>query len=158
MSADATPPADFPASPLPDPTPAPRPGHGIHVMLVDDDPSVLNVATRILLRLGYTVTACAHPADALQRFRAAPQTIDLVVSDLTMPDITGVDLARQMLGLRPGLPFILTTGYVRPIAIDEARALGLIHFLRKPYDFETLAKLLVSALAAPGSGRDPAAK
>ncbi|HAM72339.1 MAG TPA: hypothetical protein DCM86_11905, partial [Verrucomicrobiales bacterium] len=85
-------------------------GHGERILIVDDEAGIARFAARLLTRLGYHPTAVVDPVEALDRFLAAPGEFDALVTDLTMPRLTGVDLARRILAERPGLPVIFCTG------------------------------------------------
>jgi PAS domain S-box-containing protein len=121
-------------------------GHG-RVLLVDDEPLVRSAHGRLLRSLGYEVTEAADGAEALERLRAAPEAWDVVLTDQTMPRLSGAELARAWLAERPGARVILCTGYSD--AVDEARAreLGLQALLAKPIDRADLAAAVQRALA-----------
>lgn len=104
----------------------------------------------MLERLGYQVTICTDSAAALALFRAAPYRFDAVITDQTMPEITGIDLARRMLERRPELPIILCTGYSSLINEQQARAAGLKGFAMKPLRNKELAFLLRQVLDEQG--------
>ena len=95
---------------------------------------------RILERLGYVVDSYTAPADALEAVRAAPDRFALVVSDLTMPGMTGSDLAERLLRLRPDLPIILTTGFSATLTPERVRALGVRELLLKPLTVQALGE------------------
>ncbi|WP_221029371.1 PAS domain-containing sensor histidine kinase [Actomonas aquatica] len=127
------------------PTDLPK-GNGERVLLVDDEESVVNIGSRMIKRLGYEVEAFTLSSKALERFTAAPRQFDIVVTDLTMGGITGVDIARRVFELRPGLPLIIATGFMNARDIDTARALGVKWFLEKPFSFQGLASFMQKAL------------
>jgi len=134
---------------LGDSTPArdvPR-GAGERVLFVDDEPSLTDVTRRMLERLGYKVVAHASATDALAAFRADPSAFDLVISDLTMPVMTGAQLALEMRRVRANVPVILSTGYLDRLDADTARALHARELLIKPYTTEDLATAVRRALA-----------
>ena len=95
----------------------------------------------MLTRLGYKVETCTSGADALAVFRSRPGEFDLVISDQTMPRMTGDQLAREMLAVRPDLPFVLCTGYSDVISADEAarhgHPCGAHQTLRSPKNWPT---------------------
>ncbi len=82
--------------------------------------------------LGYTVTSTTSSHKALEVFRSRPEEFDVVITDLIMPDMTGLELAREVLHLRPDIPFILITGYSEATSPDEAEKSGIRKFLMKP--------------------------
>ena len=100
-------------------------GQGEHVLCVDDEEAIVYVATLILSRLGYRVTGSIDAVEALQDFRARPDQFAAVVTDLAMPGLSGLDLAREVRELRPELPIVLITGYVRAEDAHAVQRLGL---------------------------------
>ncbi len=111
--------------------------HG-KVLVVDDEDSVRKVMVRILEYRGLDVTAAASAAEALHEFEEDPQSFDLVITDQTMPMMTGASLARKMLATRPDLPVILCSGFSRDINEQRAREMGIRGYYQKPLDFPTL--------------------
>jgi CheY-like chemotaxis protein len=122
-------------------------GHGERVLFVDDEDSMVFLMGRWLSRLGYKVTGCMMPERALETFRAAPYDFDLVLSDLSMPEMSGIELARQLLRIRPDMPILIASGYVAPEDNEEVRRLGLPDLLLKPTGVEELAETIHSAFA-----------
>jgi PAS domain S-box-containing protein len=123
-----------------------RRGSGEHILVVDDEPSLVKIASRILDRLGYCVTAHTRPAEALADFLARPDDFDLVLSDLTMPQMTGLDLAGFMLERRPGLPILLTSGYSGSVDPEELARAGIRELIGKPFLARTIADAVARAL------------
>jgi signal transduction histidine kinase/ActR/RegA family two-component response regulator len=109
-----------------------RHGHGEHILFVDDEEAIVYVATLILSRLGYRVTGATDAGQALQEFRSRPHEFAAVVTDLAMPGLSGHDLARQIREIRPDIPVVLTSGYVRPEDGEAAQRLGVGDVLLKP--------------------------
>jgi CheY-like chemotaxis protein len=122
-------------------------GAGQRVLFVDDEPSLTNLSRRILERLGYQVLALRSATEALAAFRADPLAFDLVISDLTMPGLTGQQLTAELRRVRANVPVILSTGYLDRLDADTARALHVRELLIKPYTTETLATAVHRALA-----------
>ncbi len=122
-------------------------GHGERVLFVDDEDSMVFLMERWLDRLGYKATVCTAPEKALEIFRAAPQDFDVVLSDLSMPEMSGVELARELLQIRPGVPILIVSGYVAAADNEEVRSLGLPDLLPKPNSIEQLAQSMHSILA-----------
>ncbi len=122
-------------------------GNGQRILIVDDEAAVVLIAERMLTKLGYRPHAFTSPRGALTAFRSDPASYDLVLSDLTMPGMTGVDLACQLAAARPGLPLIITTGYLRSADAERARQLGVHFFLEKPFTLTSLATAVSDALA-----------
>ena len=130
------------------PTDLPR-GDGQRVLLVDDEEAVVNIGSRMIKRLGYEVESFTSSQRALARFTASPHDFDMVVTDLTMGGITGVDIARRVFELRPGLPLIIATGFMNARDVDTAKAMGVHWFLEKPFSFQGLASQMKRALLHP---------
>jgi PAS domain S-box-containing protein len=114
-----------------------------HILLVDDEAAVVKLEKRMLESLGYRVTAFTHGRDAVAAFEAAPYNYDLVVSDMTMPGITGDRLAEKILLVRPEIPVIICTGFSERIDPGKADAIGIRGLLTKPVqkaDFGTMIR------------------
>jgi CheY-like chemotaxis protein len=112
----------------------------LRILLIDDEADVLDVTKRILERSGYLVTATANSVDALDLFRADPGLFDLVITDMTMPHMTGDKLARQIMEIRLGGPVILYTGYSEDITEEQAKEIGIREFVMKPSKMKDLSK------------------
>ncbi len=117
-------------------------GHGERVLYVDDEEPLVFLMTRMLTQLGYKVTGCTEPAKALETFRSGPNDFDVLVSDLSMPEMSGVDLAREVLQIRPGMPILIASGYIRPEDNEAVRNLGLPDLLLKPDTIDDLSRSL----------------
>jgi PAS domain S-box-containing protein len=109
------------------------------VLFVDDEPVLTELGNQMLTRLGYQVTVCQDPAEALELFRKDPHRFDLVITDATMPSMTGDILATHILALRPGIPVLLCTGYSEQITHEKASRIGVAAFLMKPLSISDLA-------------------
>jgi len=114
-----------------------RPSFHGHVMLIDDEPAVLGATREMLCHWGLLVDAYARPEDALEAFEAAPASFDLVITDLAMPQLSGLDLARRMRA-RSALPILLTSGFIDERSLGAARELAVSAVLRKPVDVAEL--------------------
>lgn len=121
-------------------------GKGERVLLVDDEEMIRSAFTVFLNDLGYQVVAVGHPQEALSLFQEKPEVWDLLISDMTMPELTGVDLVTVILGLRPNLPIILCTGFSEQLMYEQAQALGVKTVLQKPFSGETLARTIRTLL------------
>jgi CheY-like chemotaxis protein len=115
---------------LPPDTPAPQ-GTG-QILFVDDEETLARLGQRMLERLGYGVVARTNSIEALETFRNTPEAFDLVITDQTMPQMTGAVLARELRQIRPDIPIILCTGFSHVIDTDKAAAQGIDAFLLKP--------------------------
>jgi CheY-like chemotaxis protein len=116
------------------------------VLLVDDETFILNWASILLRRLGYEVETFSNSIEALERFRADPGCFDVVVTDQTMPRLTGAELTANALALRPDLPVIIISGFSDQLDEEHARELGARDFLLKPFSNAQLADALRRAL------------
>ncbi|MFP4086913.1 MAG: response regulator [Desulfobacteraceae bacterium] len=92
---------------------------------MDDEPPLVQIGKRMLENLGYQVEICTRSFQALALFQEDPKRLDLVITDLTMPELPGEDLAREMLQIRPDIPVILCTGHVTRAEKERARAAGI---------------------------------
>jgi CheY-like chemotaxis protein len=102
------------------------------ILVVDDEAEILSVTKVFLEQYGYRVVAFQDGVKALQAFEQDPDAFDLVITDMTMPKITGDKLAARMMAIRPDLPVILTTGYSQKISREEALRLGIRRYIEKP--------------------------
>ncbi|MFW6372356.1 MAG: PAS domain-containing hybrid sensor histidine kinase/response regulator [Thermodesulfobacteriota bacterium] len=109
------------------------------VLLVDDESAIVEVGKLMLEQLGYRVETRISPKEALALFQSAPADFDLVITDLTMPGISGEALSRDILRIRPEIPIILSSGYHRPPASDSSDSPGITGTLPKPYRMRDLA-------------------
>jgi signal transduction histidine kinase/ActR/RegA family two-component response regulator len=122
------------------------------VLVVDDEPQIARMTTKFLERLGYKAAACHSPLEALAEFERASDAWDLVITDQTMPHMTGTELAQKLLALKTRLPIILCSGFSEGLKETKVKELGLFSFLPKPVDQGELARMIRSALnrsAAP---------
>ena len=119
------------------------------ILFVDDKLPIAKIGKQMLERLGYTVTPMTSSVEALERFRARPDEFDLIITDMTMPMLTGDRLAVELMKIRPDIPVILCTGYSKDISTDLAAALGIKAFACKPLIKAELAEIVRSVLGAP---------
>jgi CheY-like chemotaxis protein len=117
-------------------------GRDEHVLFVDDEEATLRTVATLLEFRGFRVTAVADPLEALERFRAEPGAYDVVLTDQTMPRMTGIQLALELMSARPDVPVILTTGFSEAASRDYALALGLREFIRKPFMGREVSELI----------------
>jgi CheY-like chemotaxis protein len=123
-------------------------GNGEAVMIVDDERSLTLFAEETLAELGYEPVGFDSSVAALQAFSANPRRFDLVLTDETMPDVSGTDLAREIRRLRSDIPIVLMSGYSGARLTERARAAGASEVLRKPLVGRDIAESLARALAA----------
>jgi PAS domain S-box-containing protein len=114
-------------------------GNG-RILVVDDEKSVVKMLEEMLEHLGYEVVARYSGADALGAFHAQPERFDLVITDQTMPHMTGTDLAKEILKVRPEIPIVLCTGFSAMIDEVRARKIGIKVLLMKPLALQQLAE------------------
>ncbi len=117
-----------------------------HILLVDDERVIVQLEKQMLERLGYDVTTRLNSAEALEAFRARPAEYDLVITDMTMPDMTGDQLSRELMSIRPDLPIIICTGFSERIDHEKAKAIGIKGFLLKPVVKSEMARMVRMAL------------
>ncbi len=138
--------AESEAAPAPAPVPMPA-SRGQRLIIVDDEPMVLSVAERALRRAGYRTVAFSDPTEALRAFREKPYDFDLVISDLTMPQIQGTELLTQMRSAHPGIALILTTGFGGKLDSRILQARNIHCMLQKPFTNESLLQAVSQALS-----------
>ena len=127
-------------------------GTGQHILLVDDETALAQSATLALARLGYRVTGVHSSAEALKAFHQLPTEIDLVITDLTMPGMNGIELANALHEIRPDLPIILASGFGGMRTAGFANGPGVRAVLQKPFTTEALARTVQLMLASATLG------
>jgi PAS domain S-box-containing protein len=139
-------------APLPVEKCSPPPGGQERILIVDDEPALTSVVRSMLARLGYTAEVCSNGAEALRalRHQAEGKPFDLVITDMTMPHMTGTELAKEVLKLQPATPIILCTGYSEKFDVEKAGGLGIKGFLMKPVALKELAGLVRKVLDGTG--------
>jgi PAS domain S-box-containing protein len=116
------------------------------ILLVDDEEQIVRMSQQMLERLGYQVTARTSSIETLEAFRAAPDKFDLVITDTTMPNMTGIELARKLMEIRFDIPIIICTGFSEKISPDKAAAMGIRGYVMKPIVKSELAKKIREVL------------
>lgn len=116
------------------------------ILFVDDEETILHTGKEMLEYLGYSVTTCSKSLDALNLFKEEPCRFDLIISDMTMPEMNGDVLSRELMTVRPQVPIILCTGYNPQIDEDSAKKIGVKAFIFKPLTFQQLATIVRKAL------------
>ena len=131
------------------PAPADIPGGTEHLLMVDDEPLVVDMGKAMLERLGYRVTPETDSKAALETFRAHPDRFDLVVTDMTMPGMTGVQLAGRLREIRPDVKIVICTGFSDLMDDKKAAAFGVQGFILKPVIKAEMASAVRKALDGP---------
>ncbi len=120
------------------------------ILFVDDEPAIVELGKRLLESLGYIVTGCTGALEALERFKAGSQDFDLLITDMTMPQMTGDRLAIEIMRIRPELPVIVCTGYSERIDPERAQHLGIRFLIMKPFLKVEMANAVRKALGFSG--------
>ena len=116
------------------------------VLFVDDEEVLTQIGRAMLQKLGYEVTVKTDATEALALFRADPGRFDLVITDQTMPEMTGVELAKEILTLRSDMPIIMCTGFSYVVDADKAKAAGIKAFAMKPLTKKEIPKTIRKVL------------
>ncbi|MFL6548888.1 MAG: ATP-binding protein [Povalibacter sp.] len=130
--------SEVPVQPAIEIVQTPAKGENQHVLYVDDEEPLVFLVTRVLERSGYLCTGTMDAKEAIELVRRQPDRFDLVLSDMNMPGMSGLDVAREILTVRPDLPVVITTGYIRATDLAAARALGVRDLILKPDTIEEL--------------------
>ncbi len=133
---------------VPEVTPS---GRGLRVLVVDDEPALVRIAERSLVRAGCTVRAVPDGASALDVLREDAAAIDVLVTDLTMPGMTGLQLSSEARRLRADLPVLLVSGYSAMLSVDTVRADGIAAILPKPYTPDELVRAVTGLVPEAAS-------
>ena len=134
----------------------PLPTGNERILFVDDEKNLVEVAREQFEALGYTVLAKHNGRDALKAFQKEPDSFDLVITDMTMPHMTGDILAKKILEIRPDMPIIMCTGYSEKISEERAKELGIRALVMKPMPHGELAKIIRNVLKANVRHASPA--
>jgi PAS domain S-box-containing protein len=124
----------------------PVPSGSEKILFVDDEAIMVNTGEQVLTSLGYRVIAMKSSIEALEAFQAKPDAFDLVITDMTMPGMTGVELATIMLEIRPDIPIILSTGFSESITEEKVKSLGIRQLIMKPFSKKYIAKVVRETL------------
>ena len=116
------------------------------IMIVDDEEAIRNLLLAILSNAGYQADGYANGREAWEVFRKSPDNWNLIITDQTMPQMTGEELAVNVMELRPDMPIILCTGFSESISIEKARTLGIKAYLYKPLSLNELLASVHKAL------------
>ena len=123
------------------------------ILFVDDEPPITDIGKTILEELGYNVETRTSPLEALERFRATPEQFDLLITDWTMPHMTGDRLAGEIQVLRPGFPVILCSGFYKTLSPEYAETSGIQTIIHKPIRRKELARAVANILSGHVSDR-----
>ena len=113
-----------------------------NILFVDDEAFQADIAQKMLGRLGYRLTTCTNSVEALELFKQSPQNFDLVITDMTMPQMTGDLLAKELILIRPEIPIIVCTGYSDRIDTDKANEIGIRELIMKPVIMKDIANCI----------------
>lgn len=116
------------------------------ILFIDDEPSIVNMTRQQLERLGYEVDTKMSSIEALELFRSKPDQFDLIITDMTMPSMTGDKLVKEVLNIRPDMPTIICSGFSDKIDAEKAKEIGAAEYVEKPVDKRNLAFKVRSVL------------
>ncbi|MBN1103017.1 MAG: response regulator [Deltaproteobacteria bacterium] len=126
--------------------PEAMPGGSERILFVDDEEMIAEIGRGVLERLGYQVTSIISPLEALEAFKARPEGFDLMITDQTMPHMTGMFLAQEVMRVRPDIPVVLSTGYSELLTEAKLRGAGIRGLVIKPFVARELAVAVRKAL------------
>ena len=124
----------------------PLPAGTERIMIVDDEEAILDLHEKVLKRLGYKVTSTIDSLVALEKIRVDPDQFDLIVTDQSMPNLSGAELAQEVLKIKPTMPIILCTGYSSVVSGKDAMTIGIKRYAKKPVKLKELARIVRSVL------------
>ena len=116
------------------------------ILLVDDEKAILTMEKQMLERLGYQVTSRTSSIEALEAFRNNPDKFDLVITDMSMPNMPGDKLSVELTKIRPDIPILLCTGFSETMSEEKAKSLGIKGFLFKPIVMKDLSQKIREVL------------
>jgi PAS domain S-box-containing protein len=120
------------------------------ILFVDDEDQLARIGQQMLERLGYTVATRTSSAEALEAFRAKPDKYDLVITDQTMPNMTGVELAKELMRIRPNIPIVLVSGFSEAVTPERAKHIGIREYIMKPIITHELGRAVRKVLDENG--------
>lgn len=135
----------------PEPATPPAGTTAVRILYVDDEPALREIGRRRLEAAGHAVVVAASAEEALRAFETDPTAVDLVITDLTMPGMTGMDLATRIHAARPDVPLILLTGYLQEFSASDLAAAGVRTVLHKPVSAGVLRETIHAIFAGPGA-------
>ena len=116
------------------------------ILLVDDERMILDLVKKMLERKGYDITIKEDPVQALELLTRSPESFDLLITDMTMPQMTGDQLIQAVLAVRSTMPIIVCTGFSERMSKEEAVRIGARHYMEKPLGFEQLTRTVRQVL------------
>ena len=119
------------------------------VLFVDDEQILADMGKEMLEYMGYEVVARTGSIEALELFRSRPNRFDLIVTDMTMPNMTGDDLAKKILQIRPDMPIIICTGFSEKLSAEKSKSIGIREFVMKPFVLQSFAETVRRVLDEP---------
>lgn len=125
-----------------------QPVTGARVLFIDDEQMIMGLMSELLSQAGYQVSAFTDPQAALDSFKQRPNEFDVLVTDASMPHLSGINLARAALAERPDLPIVLVSGHFTPAETAEAREVGVREILHKPHSVDELEAVLAAVLGS----------
>jgi len=115
-------------------------------LFVDDEITIVKIMQMMFERLGYKVETATTPQDAWERFSLNPDHFDLVITDMTMPQMTGVKLSEKLMDIRKDIPIIVCTGHSALVDEEKAKELGLAAYVMKPIEMKGMAQTIRKVL------------
>jgi PAS domain S-box-containing protein len=119
------------------------------LLFIDDEDSIVDAGQRMLERLGYDVTTQTDSIEALELFGRYPEDFDLVITDTTMPHMSGMELSSKLMEIRPDIPIIICTGYSHLLTFEKAKAIGIKDYVMKPFEKQVMANTIRNVLDSP---------
>lgn len=120
----------------------PARGGSERIMIIDDEQDIIDLAEETLTMYGYKITTFSDGVKAMQDFEKHPDDYELVITDMAMPNMTGLDITHKIKGIRPNLPIILCSGYSEIINKEKSLALGISRYIQKPLIMDSLARVI----------------
>jgi len=117
-----------------------------HILLIDDEEDIVEMLQKMLTYFGYQITTESNSEEALKLFCAYPNRFDLVVTDQTMPKITGIELTQKISEIRPDIPVILCSGFSELITEEKLKDIGVSEYIMKPIHCKELAGIIRKVL------------
>ena len=117
-------------------------GRGEQILFVDDEKSLVDMAVQMLTRMDYEVVGKTDSIEALEVFQEDPDKFDLVITDQTMPKMKGIELAEELMKIRPDIPIVLCTGYNESLDSERIKAIGIRELVMKPVNREEISQII----------------